>query len=178
MSQLKAQAGQPVTDVAALYREAAAPYVSWQRVAREDNRMWQLHDSQLEQLLLGNMVMLVGMNELVWQSGLRHWQFYVQGYGRVYEKLAQARDLDGVIGETMPRKALDQLMGRYLFANREIEDKRWRDWFARITERQEWAQAPIYPDTWIGRGMAEHLLKLASLRQQGRDMQRLVQPAG
>ena len=68
---LEARAGQSVTDVAALYRKAAAPYLSWQRVASQDQRARELHDSELERLLLGNMLLMINGNDLVAASGLQ-----------------------------------------------------------------------------------------------------------
>jgi len=165
LEQLRAGAGQPVWDGAALWQDAARPYLSWKRTAQQGRDIARVHDAVLERLLLGNMLLMCGMNHLVRESGLRRWDFYIAAHGRLYDVILASQTIEEVIDKGYKMGYLVTLIGNYCSVSLQVEDKRWQDWFASIVASQVRTPCPKAPDTWIARGMAERLVELARLRR-------------
>jgi len=165
LEQLRAGAGQPVLDVAALGQDAAGPYLSWKRTARQGRDITRVHDAVLERLLLGNMLLMCGMNQLVRGSGLRRWDFYIAAHGRLYDVILASQSIQEVMDKGYTGKYLLKLIGDYCNLSLQVEDKRWSDWFRDIVSTGVRTPCPKAPDTWIARGMAQRLLELARLRR-------------
>jgi len=165
LEQLRAGAGQPVWDGAALWQDAARPYLSWQRTAQQGRDIARVHDAVLERLLLGNMLLMCGMNQLVRESGLRRWDFYIAAHGRLYDVILASRSIEEVIDKGYTTKHLLKLIGDYSNLSLQLEDKRWSDWFQDMVSTGVHTPCPKAPDTWVARGMAERLVELARLRR-------------
>ena len=165
LSELRVGAGEPVVDMAALWQEAARPYLSWKRVAQQGRDIGRVHDVVLERLLLGNMLINLNVNQLVRQSGLRRWDFYVPAHGRLYQAVLGSDSIEEVMDKGYKMGYLVSLIGDYCDATLKVEDKRWSDWFSGIVASEVRTPCPKAPDTWIARGMAERLVELARLRR-------------
>ena len=162
---LKSRAGERAADLSVLCREAARPYLSWKRTAQQGRDIARVHDAVLERLLLGNMLLMCGMNQLVRGSGLRRWDFYIAAHGRLYDVILASQTIEGVMDKGYKMGYLVTLIGNYCTVSLQVEDKRWQDWFASIVASQVRTPCPKAPDTWIARGMAERLVELARLRR-------------